>query len=339
MKKKILLGVLTLILALGIALGYVFLSGGTPEEKQGGSFKSPEGSDSGKVRVSSTTGLPFEGEYKPVLAVIENAPSARPQIGLQVADVVYEVPVEGSVTRFVAVYSDKVPEKILPVRSGRAPFLYIQAEWDALFMHFGGSGSGQSNPAPYTFYGNSLHDDIKIDLEGLTGTKNGIFQRITSKAAPHNVQGNPLQAQGLYTYQPKPLSWRFDNSVYYPDGVATSVNIPMTTSVENFVSYTYDSSLGSYLRFMSGKPFLEGGDNAQIKVKNVIVQHAAYSIKGSVYKDWQLVGSGKAEYYIGGMLVQGSWSKASATAPTQYLDAAGSPMVFKPGNTWIHITQ
>ena len=63
--------------------------------------------------VSYTTGLPFDGAYKPVMVVIENSVPARPQTGLQTADVVYEVPVEGSITRFVCVFSDNVPEGVM----------------------------------------------------------------------------------------------------------------------------------------------------------------------------------------------------------------------------------
>ena len=63
------------------------------------------------VPTSFTTGLPFDGEYLPIIVSIENSPAARPQLGLQTADIVYEIPVEGSVTRFLCVFSDNVPEK------------------------------------------------------------------------------------------------------------------------------------------------------------------------------------------------------------------------------------
>lgn len=301
-------------------------------------FTAPSGTDSGAPQLSHTTGLPYSGTYKPVMAVIENSPPARPQLGLQTADVVYEFPVEGVDTRFVCVFSDKVPEQILPVRSGRAPFLYVQAEWDAMFMHFGGSGSGNETSLPYTFYGNSLHGSIKIDLEGITiGYKSGMFKRVDTAAAPHNVMANPLMAQKSYTYDPKPLDWLFDASAYYPGEVASEVSIPFTTRNSTFLTYVYDSTSDTYLRSMGGKPFIAGETGQQLKVKNLIVQHANYTIQGGNYKDWQMVGSGKAEYYIGGMLIRGTWSKASPTAPTLFVDAQGKPIVLKPGNTWIHI--
>ncbi len=324
----------SLLIALAFALG-----GEVKQAENGddGSYPEPIGTDSGVViKKSSTTGFDFDGDYKPVMAVIENSPAARPQTGLQTADVVYEVMVEGSITRFVSIFSDKVPEQILPIRSGRAPFLYIQQEWDGLFMHFGASGTA-SNPQEYTFTGNKLFKDIKIDLDGITGNKDGIFKRVNTAPAPHNVMGNPLLAQKLYNYEPKPLDWKFDATVFYPGDSVTAVELPFTTSNRNYVSYTYDFNKGVYLRFMSGVPFMASETKAQLEVKNVIVQYTSYSIKGSVYKDWVMVGSGKADFYIGGMYVQGSWSKDSPTAQTMYKDAEGNPIVLKPGNTWIHI--
>lgn len=340
MKKTRLLISFGLILLGAIIIAVAFIFGGEANKivsDNDGTYPEPIGTDSGVINKSKTTGLDFEGEYRPVMAVIENSPAARPQTGLQTADVVYEVMVEGSTTRFVSIFSDKVPEEILPVRSGRAPFLSIQQEWDTLFMHFGGSGSGDPNAPEYTFYGNSQHSKIKIDLEGLTGNKNGIFKRVNTAPAPHNVMGNPLLAQKLYDYEPKPLDWKFDASVFYPGDSVTAVEIPFTTSTKNFVSYVYDFDKGVYLRSMSGVPFMAYETKSQLEVKNVIVQYAPYSIKGSIYKDWVLVGSGRADFYIGGMYVQGSWSKDSPTAQTIFKDAEGNPIVLKPGNTWIHI--
>jgi hypothetical protein len=339
-KNKVFISLGLVILgSLLIALAFAFGGEGKKVDNgDDGIFPKPIGTDSGVVvKKSTTTGFDFEGDYKPVMAVIENSTAARPQLGLQTADVVYEVMVEGSTTRFVSVFSDKVPEQILPVRSGRVPFLYIQQEWDGLFMHFGASGHGVANPADYTFFGNKLYKDIKIDLDGLTGNKDGIFKRVNTAPAPHNVMANPLLAQKLYDYQPKPLDWKFDATVFYPGESVTAIDLPFTTSNGKYVSYTYDFDKGVYFRSMSGVPFIAAETKKQLEVKNVIVQYTSYSTKGGVYKDWVLVGSGRADFYTGGMYVQGSWSKESPTAQTIFKDAEGNQIVLKPGNTWIHI--
>jgi len=289
--------------------------------------------------VSYTTGLPYDGEYKPVMVVIGNSPAARPQTGLQTADVVYEVPVEGSITRFVCVFSDNVPESVMSVRSGRVPFLYIQQEWDAVFMHFGGSGDGKRSAPSYTYYGNELYDQVKIDVDGLydsDGSK--YYARVEGIRAPHNVEMYPLLAQQLYDYSPKPLGWLFEENATYEGSDGTQVNLSMCSNYEDFVSYIYDANQDVYLRYMQGETFKSAETGRQVSVKNIIVQYSSYTVESDVhYKVWKMTGSGKAVFYIGGVRIEGTWEKASATDPTIYRDADGNQIVLRPGNTWVHI--
>lgn len=336
-KKIITIAIISIITTIIIAITLLALWSNN-QKKQITSYQPPIGTSSEPIKTSPTTGLPSELTYQPVMVVIENSPDARPQQGLQIADVVYEVPVEGDITRFVSVYQDNVPTEVMPVRSGREPFLYIQGEWDAIFMHYGGSGSGYEDADDYTFYGNSLYNQIKIDLDGISNNPGGIYQRVSTIPAPHNVRANPQAAQKLYDYQPIPLGWKFDPTIYYPgSSTVTTINLPYTGINEDFVTYQYDINEGVYLRSMNGETFLDAETKTQIKIKNLIVQHTNYSIKGGTYKDWEMIGNGTADFYIGGMHVTGSWSKESATTPTIYKDAQGNQIVLKPGNTWIHI--
>lgn len=284
--------------------------------------------------VSYTTGLPFDGAYKPVLAVIENSAAARPQTGLQSADVVYEVPVESSITRFVCVFSDTIPDGIMPVRSGRVPFLYIQHEWDAVFMHYGGSGSG-GGAGEASFYDHELYKDIKFDVDGLKGKWSDYYHRVAGKSAPHNVYGDVKGAQALYDYDPEPLPWLFGDAAYAGDTV-TDIALPMSSGQSNYVTYAYDAANEVYLRSMGGKAFASAETEAQVSVKNIIVQYSTYKTVSGV-KLWKLTGGGDADFYIGGKLVKGRWDRPSVEDPTMFYDAQGQQIVLKPGNTWIHI--
>lgn len=284
--------------------------------------------------ISKTTGLSYTGEYKPVMVVIENSPAARPQRGLQTADVVYEVPVEGAITRFVCVFSDNVPEEVMPVRSGREVFLHLQHEWNAAFMHYGGSGANTG--LQYTFYGNTLHGAIKIDVDGMQGKWNDYYYRVKGKGSPHNVMGNPKLAQQLYDYSPEPLGWLFDSNVSYQGDAVAEFNLSMCSNDDNFVSYAYDATSDVYLRSMNGKVFKSAETDKQVSVKNVIVQYSTYTSK-DVYKVWKMVGEGNADIYIGGKLIKGTWKKESEDSKTVFYDAGGSQIVLKPGNTWIEL--
>ena len=246
--------------------------------------------------------------------------------------------VEGSITRFVCLFSDNVPEEAMPIRSGRVNFLDIQQEWDAILMHFGGSGDGKPTAAPFTFYGNELHAKEKIDLDGLYGknTKD-YFYRVKNIKAPHNVMGNPALAQKLYNYSPKPLDWQFDSNATYSGTDATEIKLSMCSNDEDFVSYKYDAAKDVYLRSMGGKVFKSAETGEQVAVKNIIVQYSTYE-KIDVYKVWKLTGEGNADFYIGGKLVKGTWSKETPQSQTMFYDDKGQPIVLKPGNTWIEIS-
>jgi hypothetical protein len=266
---------------------------------------------------------------------IENSPAARPQTGLQTADVVYEIPVDGGITRFVCVFSDNIPEGVMPVRSGREPFLHLQHEWNSVFMHYGGSGKGSN--ADYTFYGNPLHGGIKIDIDGMEGKWSKYYYRVKGKGAPHNVMGNPQMAQQLYDYTPEPLGWLFDSNVAYQGDDVTEINLSMTTNKSNYASYKYDAANDVYLRSMDGKAFKSAETGNQVSVKNIIVQYSTYE-KKDIFKMWKMVGEGNADIYIGGKLIKGAWKKESEDAKTVYYDSNGKQIVLRPGNTWIHVT-
>lgn len=286
---------------------------------------------------SYTTGLPFDGEYKPVLVSIENSPAARPQLGLQTADVVYEIPVEGSITRFLCLFSDNVPEEVMPVRSARVPFLYVIKEWDCMFMHYGGSGSENKNGTePYNFFGHKLYDDISFDIDGHTGHWNDYYHRVDYKDAPHNVMGNPALAQQLYDYEPVPHTWKFSEEAPYTGDLTAEINLSMCSNVPNYVSYTYDKQSQLYMRSMQGKAFIAKETEAQLTVKNIIVQYCDYKVSSKI-KLWELTGEGKADFYIGGIHIEGLWKRDSAEDQTLYLDSKGNQIILMPGNTWIHI--
>jgi len=288
------------------------------------------------VPLSVTTGLPFDGEYKPILAVIENSPAARPQLGLQTADIVYEVPVEGSITRFLCLFSDTVPEEIMPVRSGRVPFLYIVHEYDAIFMHFGGSGSGSSTNSPHNIYTHHLRDE-EYDVDGLSGRWSDYFYRSDEKTAPHNVVGRPLLAQQtLYNYQPEVPNWIFDEEVVYNGDDGTEISLQLCSGKDGYVSYTYDENSGCYWRFMNGERFMSAETGEQVKVTNIILQYSSYTTSSKV-KLWEMVGGGKADYYINGVKISGTWKRKDEDSNTIFYDGDGRQIVMRPGNTWINI--
>ncbi len=289
------------------------------------------------IPTSYTTGLPFDGDYLPIIVSIDNSSAARPQFGLQKADIVYEVPVEGSATRFVCVFSDILPEKVKPVRSARVPFLYIVHEYNAPFMHWGGAGSNnKSGGQVYNVYSHHLRDKT-YDIDGMSGKWPNTCYKEKGTSGYHNVVGNVLLAQEIYDYKPEPLGWLFDENVEYSGDTVKEIELKLCTKVKNYVSYTYDELNEEYLRSMQGKEFISAETGEQISVTNLILQYCSFSIESGKYKMWKLTGSGKAEFYIGGKFITGTWQRKSEDALTVFYNNIGEQIVLKPGNTWVHI--
>ncbi|MDQ1503793.1 MAG: hypothetical protein QOD57_1520, partial [Actinomycetota bacterium] len=74
------------------------------------------------ANASPLTGLPADPAVPARAALvvkIDNAPKARPQIGINQADLVIEEKVEDGVTRFFTIFQSQVSDPVGPVRSAR----------------------------------------------------------------------------------------------------------------------------------------------------------------------------------------------------------------------------
>jgi hypothetical protein len=278
---------------------------------------------------SYTTGIPVAalGEYKPIGVMIENAPAARPQYGLQAADIVYEAPVEGC-TRFFCIYNDTLPEKVGPVRSARIYYLQIQQEWDCAYVHFGGPSSGKANVYK------SSSDSIKTRIDFIKGKYNDYYWRDKNVSAPHNAFTDVQKCQTLVKEESKVRSFLYADTPQYTGTSVAEVVLPFYAGE---VTYKYSAEKDVLERYMGGKPFTDATTDETVAVKNLIVQYCKFYHGGEDKGRWlaELVGTGKAEFFIGGKHIDGTWSRDSYEAPTVYKDGSGNEIVLQPGNTWI----
>ncbi|MFZ5974860.1 MAG: DUF3048 domain-containing protein [Bacillota bacterium] len=281
---------------------------------------------------SYTTGLPVAERtaYKPVGVMIENNPACRPQYGLQAADIVYEAPVEGC-TRFFCIYNDTLPEKVGPVRSARIYFIKIQQEWDCAYVHFGGPSSGQAN----VYIASSSHIKTRIDF--IKGGLGAYYWRDHSRKAPHNAFTNVQKCQELMSGDADVRTFTYADELQYTGVTVSEVVVPFYTGEE--VTYKYDASKDVLLRYSGNKPFTDAETGKAVEVKNLIVQYNRFYHGGEAKDRWlcDLLGSGKAEFFIGGKYVEGTWERKSYDSPTVYRDGNGDEIVLQPGNTWIAV--
>lgn len=274
----------------------------------------------------------------PYAVMIENLLSVRPQSGLSQASVVYESLVEGGATRFLAVFdpSEAILE-IMPVRSARPYYLEWSSEYEALYVHAGGS------PQALTII---RENEDFIDLEAL-GRGNKYFWRDTSKYAPHNLVTSSekinfaLRDLGLMDKETIFQSWKYKEEALIEergeDKKKLSFNFSYGTTY--LVGLEYNKGENLYYRFNANQPHLDSNTGEQIAIKNVIVQIVPEPVLngGKGRLEIQVGGPGPAWILRDGEIIAGIWKKESRTDRTYFFDAEGNEIEFNRGNTWVHI--
>ena len=268
----------------------------------------------------------------PVTAVmVENSDAARPQSGLGQAGVVFEAVAEGGVTRFMALYQDTSPTSVGPIRSARPYYVEWALGFDAGYAHVGGSPD-------------ALADITAWNVKDLNEFYNAnSYQRITSRAAPHNVYTgigtlNQLEASKGYTAS-KFTSWTRKAAAPVKVPTATTINFSLSSSDYNPV-YTYNAKTNSYNRSEGGAVQTDANTNTQISPKVVIgivvpESQGALDATGAYYSDYNVLGTGSAYIFQDGTLAVGNWTKSSDATQILFTDASGKPIGLDPGQAWI----
>jgi hypothetical protein len=279
------------------------------------------------VTVAPFTGLPDGGAAaakRSSLGVkIENTPEARPQSGLDRADVVYEEVVEGGITRFWAIFSSTAPDVVGPVRSVRSmdPNIILPLGGVVAF-----SGGTPDNVALVRATGLVTVDE---------GNAGDAFFRDTSRQAPHNLYARPalLWARGGTPVPPEPLFEYVKKGAELVGEPTASFHVHLQAGYD--VAYVWDAGRHGWKRFTQGiEPFMVTGTTpVQVAPTNVIVQFVPYAAGA----DGNLIGTGEAWIFSNGQLVRGTWTKLYPPAPTVFTDSASKVIALTPGRTWVEL--
>jgi hypothetical protein len=281
------------------------------------------------------SGVDPEGEVpiRPALGVkVENLPAARPQTGLSWADVVYEEPVEGGITRFIAVYQCQDAEKIEPVRSARLSDPDILVQYGDAILAYSGA-------APQV--------DDAIAASGLTTLTEAsapqAFHRDPEREAPHNLYTDTVslyEAAGSSAGAPEPLlAFAADAPA---GGTPTStVTVPMTFA--ETIEWRWDQADGRWLRYDEGEPHVLS-DGTHISAENVVVQmvdieqtYVVDPATGARSPKAVSVGQGTVYVLRDGRMYQGTWSRPTLSDVTVYTLDDGTVIPLAPGSTWIEL--
>lgn len=279
--------------------------------------------------VAPLTGLPDPTKvtrHRAALTIkIDNTQEARPQYGIDKADVIYEEIVEGGITRLAAVFNSHVVTKVGPVRSVRRTDREIVYPLGGIFAFSGGAAYALSSieTAP-----------VKLFDQFSAGS---VMFRDLKRPPPHNLFANAvaLMAKGgkpepppaIFTYRPPSTSTpgpRVNGfTVGFAAGYATS--------------YLWNGTTRSWDRSIFGRPDVTA-DGARLSPQNVIVMSVRYQggvgVEGSAAV---LTGTGQVEIFTSGRVERGTWSRQNLRKAIVYKNAVGKVIALTPGQTWVEL--
>jgi hypothetical protein len=265
----------------------------------------------------------------PVVAVkIDDTASGRPMRNINQADVVYIEQVEGGLTRLLAVFATNKPV-VESVRSTRASDPELVAQYGAI--DYVASG-GAANP---------LQVLDASPLKTTINDRNGPgFARDNNRYAPYNLTADLAKVSAA-------LNGAGSHDVGFTWGENAAVaSAPVANSLSTRVGATpvrfdYDASTGKYVRLINNA-LQKQSDGTPVATPNVIVQFCSVTpypqdidVNGNASQFTHTTGSGAVSIFRNGKRIDGSWSRASDTAPTAFTGADGKPIALQPGGTWV----
>ncbi len=276
------------------------------------------------------TGLGTNEEVtqRPVMVMVENQAKARPQNGLDEADLVYEILAEGEITRFVAVYQSHSPKVIGPVRSIRPYYVEIGAGLDALIVHAGWSEAAMNMLS-------SMHLDHFDEVYG----DGAYYWRSSERKPPHNLYTSIEKIRLGASNRKLRTDWK-NPQLLFADSAGTAAGDPAQEVKIDYirgyyVTYTYDEATGLYSRSMEGEAHKDKDSGVQLTAANILICRSAHQVldkEGRRAVD--VAGPGAGFLVQKGKVREVTWERKNGVI-RPFIDGREIPLI--PGQTWIHV--
>jgi hypothetical protein len=276
---------------------------------------------------------------QPALVVkIENSSAARPQTGVDRADLVVEELVEGGITRFAAMFQSRSAASVGtvgPVRSLRDVDASIAGPTRGLLASSGGASV-------------VLRRLRKAPVQLVLPSRSAYY-RSKARSAPHNLyaRADRLWAEADRAHRAPPaayLPWAADAASASTSGSGSrpASRLLLTFSRAAHPRWSYDATSKRWLRSEGSTPSTVAS-GVRLSAQNVVVlrvrtRDAGYRDPvGNPVPETVFTGTGSALVLTGGRQVAGRWSKASPSAPLKLATARGAPLTVAPGTTWLEL--
>ena len=304
----------------------------------------PEPEPGGPEGVNPLTGLPMEPEYenlRPVAVMLNNLKAAQPQLGVSQADIIYEVPVEGGITRMLCLYQTVEGVGTLgSVRSARPYFIELALGHDAIYVHAGGSQEAYSDLQSW-----------KVDhMDGVRGGEDArIFWRDPDRKRDNGYEHSLVTSgEKILEYLGKGKiaaehagGWNslqaFTEDGTPADGEAAE-QIKVRFSGYKTGVFDYDAATGKYLVSQYGKEHVDGGNGARVSATNVLVLKTSAAVLDDVGRlRVETTGEGEGFFFCGGKGVPIRWSRKNRDSAFSYTLEDGRSLALGQGNSYVCI--
>ena len=285
--------------------------------------------------VMPLTGLPIADPAlagRPALVVkIDNHAEARPQSGLNQADIVFEENVE-KLTRFAAVFQTTAPDPVGPIRSGREQDVELLGSLNKPIFAWSGG-----NPGVTAVINGSDFVVANVQTNARQASQS---YRSRDRGVPHNLYA---QGSGLFTMTPAFAGPPPQQFAYLKGGAAAAGNSSAGVEVKMDgvnVSWKFDPGSGSYLRFQGGKAHNDAA-LGQVNASNVVVLVVDY-VQSAIYAPSPIaqgLGTGEVYLFTSGKVVHGKWTRDDRLKPFTFTADDGNPMLLTPGRTWVELAR
>ena len=293
--------------------------------------------------------------HRRTLAVkIDNAPAGRPHYGLSQADMVWELLVEGFITRLATYYHSQDPQTIGAVRSVRFSDRYTTPMVRGSLVF---SGASQLMEA---LVRQDIAAGMYVGISPQIGQGNAFYRSgVDGKVAPHNLftSSQALRDATNSVGGGGPVdvpAWDFLASANHPPTLggflgsvpARTLTVPYRADAR--VRYDYDANANVYLRYQSNgvRPVLEvdAANGAWITAKTVVIIRTDIwetdvrdDAGGAASLDMRMTGTGLASIFRDGLRQDGWWSRATLFDPFVFTNFYGHRIYLSPGQTWVHV--
>jgi hypothetical protein len=273
------------------------------------------------------------GAGAPTIIQIENSSEARPQAGMQQADMIYEYISEGDIPRLSAVYWHPLPDLVGPVRSCRLITIRLVLMYKGMIYCSGAND--------YVLGLVWQHPNLINDYSH--GAGNVFYRDNNTRYAPHNVMMHGTNVT-TFTAQQNLPALQYDIAPKHADATFTGDAAPTISVPDHGASWQYDPGSKQYLKTQDGRAFMNVG-TGRVHAKTVIVEYVtsyldknpANRFHGYYTEAYETTGDGRADIFVDGVVIHATWHHPDPNVPAVFIDASGNPIDLDNGLTWVHV--